>query len=66
MANVETMAITQSRNDLTEKTDSFFFREWTIFGNIVEKLSALDVFENKISIIMVSRQEKKSEDGPKL
>lgn len=48
MANVETMAVSQPCNYLTEKTDCFFLWQGTVLGNIVKEFASLDIFKDKV------------------
>ena len=49
MADVETMAVSQSCNYLTEKTDCFFFGEGSVLGNIIKELASFDVFKDEVT-----------------
>jgi hypothetical protein len=44
MAYIESMAIAKSGNYLPKQADGFFFWERALLGDVVEKLSAIDVF----------------------
>lgn len=44
MADIEPMAVAKTSNYLTKQSDCFLFGERALFGDVVEKLSAVDVF----------------------
>ena len=48
MADVEAVAVGETRDHLTKYTDSFRFRETAVFRYMVKELSAFDVFQDKI------------------
>lgn len=48
MANVESMAVSKTGNDLTEETNGFLFWERAILGNVVEQFTSFHILKNKI------------------
>ena len=49
MANFKSVAVGYAGDELTENSNCFRFREASIGGYMVEKFSAFDVFQDKIS-----------------
>lgn len=48
MADVETVAVRQSGNDLTEDADGFVFGEIAVGRDMVEQLASVNIFENNV------------------
>lgn len=48
MANVEAVAVGETRDHLTKYADSFRFRKTAIFGYMVKQLATFDEFQDKV------------------
>lgn len=50
MADVKSMAIGQTGDDLSEQTNSLFFRKLSNFANILKQFTAFDILEDEVPI----------------
>ena len=50
MANVETVAVGETRDHLTKYADSFRFRKTPMFNYVVEQLAAFDELQDKVPL----------------
>jgi hypothetical protein len=50
MADIESVAIPEGGDYLAEQSNSFFFGERSVVGNVVEQFTSLNVLEDKVSI----------------
>ena len=49
MANVEAVAVGETRDHLTKYAHSFRFRQTAVFTYVIEELAAFDELQNKVS-----------------
>lgn len=52
MADVVSMAVRKTRNDLAKQADSFFLGQSSPAGDIVEEFSPRNIFKDEISVIL--------------